>query len=211
VLAETIEIYEQLVLILHPFMPFITEEIWHQLKTRREGEDCVISSFPQPQPFDEQLVKKVDKARTLVATVREIRSAKGLKAKDLLEIFIQDDPSAKALFEQEGLSAMVEKMAVLQPLQWTATEVEGSLSFISDTEKYYMVLEQQIDVEEEIQRINKDLEHFRGFVQSVQKKLSNERFVAGAPADVVERERQKLADGEAKIKNLEAALVQLGK
>ena len=211
VLAETIEIYEQLVLMLHPFMPFITEEIWHQLKTRREGEDCVISSFPQPQPFDEQLVKKVDKARTLVATVREIRSAKGLKAKDLLEIFIQDDPSAKALFEQEGLSAMVEKMAVLQPLQWTATEAEGSLSFISDTEKYYMVLEQQIDVEEEIQRINKDLEHFRGFVQSVQKKLSNERFVAGAPADVVERERQKLADGEAKIKNLEAALVQLGK
>ncbi|MDP4711162.1 MAG: valine--tRNA ligase [Saprospiraceae bacterium] len=209
VVTETIEIYEQLMLILHPFMPFITEEIWHQLKDRKEGEDCVIGTYPKAQSFDEQLVRKVEKARSLVAAIREIRSSKGLKARDLLDVYIQDDDSAKALFDLEGVAPIVEKMGVLHPLRWTPTEVDGALSFISDTEKYYLVLEQQIDVEEEKQRIEKELDHFRGFVQSVQKKLSNERFVAGAPADVVERERQKLADGEAKIRNLEQALAQL--
>lgn len=209
VLEETVEIFEKLMIVLHPFMPFITEEIWHQLKDRSEGEDVVISSFPQAASFDQQLISRIEKAKNLVSTIREIRSAKGLKARDLLEVLVQDNASAKDLFSPEGMSAMVEKMAVLQPLQWTTSEVESSLSFISDTEKYYMVLDLQIDVEEEKARIQKDLDYFRGFVQSVQKKLSNERFIQGAPADVVDREKQKLADGEAKIKNLEEALAQL--
>lgn len=211
VLNATTRIFEQLMLMLHPFMPFITEEIWHQLKERAAGEDCVISAYPQAQTFDDKLIERIEKAKNLVSAIREIRSSKGLKARDLLEIYIQNDDSAKDLFSQEGIAAMVEKMGVLEPLQWTDKEADGSMSFISDTEKYYLVLDQQIDVAEEIERIQKELDYYRGFVVSVQKKLSNERFVQGAPADVVDREKKKLADGEAKIKNLEEALTQLKK
>ena len=171
----------------------------------------MISAYPQAQTFDDKLIERIEKAKNLVSAIREIRSSKGLKARDLLEIYIQNDDSAKDLFSQEGIAAMVEKMGVLEPLQWTDKEADGSMSFISDTEKYYLVLDQQIDVAEEIERIQKELDYYRGFVVSVQKKLSNERFVQGAPADVVDREKKKLADGEAKIKNLEEALTQLKK
>ncbi len=190
-------------------MPFVTEEIWQQLADRLEGEDCVVSEYPKPQNFDKAFIETVERAKEVVAGVREIRNNKGIKAKDLLKVFAQDTPKAQALLAEPGLKAMIVKMANLSEMTLSTDELANSVSFLAGTEKFFVELEQTIDLAEERSRLQKDLEYYQGFVASVQKKLSNEKFVSGAPANVVEMERKKLSDGEEKIKNLQEALSQL--
>ena len=203
-------IYEQLMAMLHPFMPFVTEEIWHQLRDRLEGEDCVISAYPASESFDSGLVERVEKAKSVVASIRDLRNNNGLKFKELLKVYGQSSDSARQLFAEPGLVDMIIKMANLELLELTESDVENAVSFMSDTEKYYLVLNREINLEDERERLLKELDYQKGFVQSVLKKLNNERFVNNAPSAVVDRERQKLADGESKVKNLEEALTQLG-
>ncbi|MBK8492775.1 MAG: valine--tRNA ligase [Saprospirales bacterium] len=207
---ETQSLFERMMTVLHPFMPFITEELWHQLRDRKEGDDCVVSSYPVAGPYDEEMIGQVEKAKDLIAKVREIRNNNGLKARDPLRLFIEDSPSARKMFNLPGLKEMVMKLAFLSELEYSTGEVENTLSILSGTEKYHLEVPMTIDVEAEREKIQKELEYFRGFVTSVEKKLSNERFVGGAPADVVERERQKMEDGKAKMKILEESLKNLG-
>jgi len=208
-LQRCVAIYEQLMTLLHPFLPFVTEEIWHQLRERKPGDDCVVSNYPEVEEYDDELVQQVDMAKTVVSSVREVRNSKGIKMKELLKVSVKDTEKARALLAVEGLQPMIIKMANLESLQLTVDDVASSVSFLAGTHKFYVELDQQIDAEEERERLQKDLEYYQGFVQKVQKKLSNERFVQNAPSDVVDRERQKLADGEHKIKSLEEALAQL--
>lgn len=208
-LDRTIDIFSKLMTALHPFMPFVTEEIWQQLTDRLEGEDCIVSEYPKAENFDTDFINRVERAKEIVTAIREVRSSKGLKAKDELNVFAQDTPKAQALLAEKGLSSMIVKMASLSDLAFTQTDIPNSVSFLAGTEKFYVEMEQTIDKEEERKRLMKDLEYYQGFIQSVQKKLGNEKFVSGAPANVVELERKKLADGEAKIKSLEEALAQL--
>lgn len=208
-LDNTIDIFSKLMTALHPFMPFVTEEIWQQLADRLEGEDCVVSEYPKPQNFDKAFIETVERAKEVVAGVREIRSNKGIKAKDLLKVFAQNTPKTQALLAEPGLKAMIVKMANLSEMTLSTDELANSVSFLAGTEKFFVELEQTIDLAEERSRLQKDLEYYQGFVASVQKKLSNEKFVRGAPANVVEMERKKLSDGEEKIKNLQEALSQL--
>ena len=189
-------------------MPFITEEIWHQL--RAQETDCVVSGYPKAGDFDAELIKKVEKAKDLVSSIRELRSSKGIKAKEELELSAANSASAKALFTQNGLEEMVVKMAFLSNLTLTDSEPDNAFSFLSGTEKYFLESNQTIDVEAEKAKIQKDLEYQKGFVASVMKKLGNERFVNNAPDAVVANERKKLADGEAKIQILEEQLAKLG-
>ncbi len=209
-LEATLGLYEQMMTLLHPFMPFVTEEIWHQLRDRLEGEDCVVSRYPEAGPFDAGLIAAVERAKDAVAGIRDTRNNNGIKMKDLLEVKIQETAEAAKWLGLPGLKEMVIKMGNLESLELTQAEVPNSVTFLAGTEKFFVVLEHQIDVAEECSRLKKELEYYQGFVTSVQKKLANERFVAGAPADVVDRERQKLADGEGKVKSLEEALLQLG-
>ncbi len=208
-LNRTLDIYEQLMVLLHPFMPFVTEEIWHQLKDRKDGEDCIVSSYPDAAQFDQALVDKVERAKEVVANVRETRNSRGLKMREELKVFIAKNGQSEALYGLKGLREMVMKMATLSTFEFTETEIDNSVSFLAGTEKYFVELNIQIDVEEERQKLNKELEYYKGFITSVQKKLGNERFVNNAPEAVVEKERKKLADGEAKVKSLEEALAQL--
>lgn len=207
---RSIELFEQLVTLLHPFMPFVTEEIWHQLRERKEGEDCIVSKYPRSEAFDESLIEKVEEAKLVVANVRDTRNNNGIKMKEMLKVYAEESPSTQALFQQSGIRPMIMKMANLEALEFANGDIENSVSFLAGTDKFYVELGRNVDTEEECKRLQKDLEYQRGFVQSVQKKLSNEKFVNNAPAAVVERERKKLADGQAKIKNLEEALEQLG-
>ena len=207
---ETIGLFERLMIVLHPFMPFVTEEIWHQLRDRKEGDDCIISRYPQPRAYDQDLIGRVEEAKEVVTNVREVRNNNGIKMKDLLKLYVQDTPGARHLLELNGLNEMIIKMANLEVLEFSKDEIENSVSFLSGNDKFFLELEQEINVEEERERLQKELEYYQGFVQSVMKKLSNERFVNNAPAPVVEKERQKLADGESKIRSLEEALGQLG-
>ena len=209
-LEATIEVYEKLMTALHPFMPFVTEEIWHNLKERAAGDDCVISAYPKPEAFDEGLIKLIEEAKDIVSSVRDIRNNNGIKMKDLLKVFAQETDSTKAIFALDGLTAMISKMANLESFTFTDQEIENGVSFLCGTDKFFVELNQEIDAEEECKRLKKDLEYYQGFLVGVRKKLGNERFVNNAPAAVVDKERKKLADGEEKIRQLEEGLARLG-
>lgn len=208
---KTIGFFERLMSMLHPFMPFITEEIWHQLKERKSGEDCIMSAYPAGSNFDKKLVAQVEKAKELISKIRETRNTNQLGMKEALPLIVESGDSAKELFAVKGLKELVCKMANLSELNFAtaAAEADG-IGFLSGTEKYYLVAARNLDVAEECARIKADLDYQIGFVSSVEKKLSNERFVQNAPAEVLDRERQKLADGQARIAILEASLKDLG-
>jgi valyl-tRNA synthetase len=206
----TLDIFSDMMVALHPFMPFITEELWHQLRDRAEGDDCMKQAYPKSEKFDNVLIQKVETAKDIISKIRDIRNQNQLKPRDPLAVFVASSDSAKTLFAQAGLREMVEKLAVLSELTLTESEPANAKSFISGTEKYYVVLNQTIDTAAECAKIKQELEHQRGFVKSVEAKLSNERFVSGAPAQVVENERKKLADGLARIKILEESAASLG-
>jgi len=205
---STLDIFGRMMTILHPFMPFITEEIWHNLKERTDGEDCVISAWPQTGSFDENLLDQIEKAKQVVSSIREIRNSKGLKQKELLKVYRQSTADEQA-WQETGLKAMIIKMANLESLSDTAEDIENSVSFLVGRDKFFVELSQEIDTEAEYERLKKDLEYYQGFVKKVQQKLANERFVNNAPAKVVDMERKKLADGQAKLENLEEALSKL--
>ena len=210
VLEETTQIFGQLMTMLHPFMPFVTEEIWHNLKERSAGEDCVISTYPKAAAFDQAFIKEVNAAMDLISNIRDVRNKNGLKQKELLKVFAQAGEGENPILKKDGLKAMVLKMAYLESLEVTTEDIENGVSFLSGTDKYFVELQIEVNVEEECERIKKELDYAKGFVASVNKKLSNERFVQNAPEAVVNKERQKLADGEAKIKSLEESLTKLG-
>ena len=206
----TLDLFSDLMVALHPFMPFITEEIWHQLRDRQAGDDCMRQQYPRPGAADEALIRQVETAKDVIAKVRDLRNQNQIKPREALKMGVQNSDSARALFGRDGLQEMVVKLAVLSGLELTEAEPANSKSFISATEKYYVELNQQIDVAAECARIKQELEYQRGFQKSVEAKLSNERFVGSAPEQVVENERKKLADALARIQILEASQAQLG-
>jgi valyl-tRNA synthetase len=203
-------LYEQMTALLHPFMPFVTEEIWHQLRARLEGEDCIVSSLPKGGAYDEDFLQLIEEAKELVTAIREVRNNYGIKMKDPLKVFVQDSRSATGLFQTTGLKEMISKMAVLESFEITETDIESAVAFLAGKDKFFAVVEKGLDKDEECARLRKEQEHYRGFIASVQAKLSNERFVGSAPEVVVAKERQKLADGEAKLRVIEESLAQLG-
>ncbi len=204
----TLDIFSKLMVTLHPFMPFVTEEIWHQLRTRT-GEDCMAQSWPVSSGWDKQLVTDVEQAKDIISKVRDLRNQNQIKPKDPLAMFLQDSATVQSLLGRNGLSELLVKLAVLSECTITTEEPDNAKSFISGTDKCYVALNQEIDVEAERVKIEKELEYQRGFIRSIEAKLSNERFVAGAPAQVVENERKKLADGLTRISILEDSLSKL--
>lgn len=206
----TLDIFSEMMVALHPFMPFITEELWHQLRERAAGDDCMKQQYPKHRKADTGLIRQVETAKDVIAKIRDLRNQHQLKPRDPLEVHIPESDSARALYAREGLREMVLKLAVLSELTFVDTEPANAKSFIAGTEKYYVLLNQEIDVAAECAKIKQELEHQRGFVRSVEAKLSNERFVGSAPVQVVENERKKLADGLARIKILEDSAAKLG-
>jgi valyl-tRNA synthetase len=208
--TATLHLFSRMITALHPFMPFISEELWHQLADRAAGDDCCTQSYPALMPADTALIQQVEAAKDIIAKVREIRNQKQIKPRDPLAVMVQESASTKALFATAGVREMVEKLAVLSELTFVTTEPDNAQSFISGKDKYYIILNLEIDVEAERQKMTEELGYQRGFVKSIEGKLSNERFVSGAPAQVVDNERKKLADGLARIAILEESLAKLG-
>jgi len=205
----TLDIFSRLMVTLHPFMPFVTEEIWHQLRQRTEGEDCTAQSWPSSSDWDKQLVADIEQAKDMISKVRDIRNQNQIKPRDPLAMFLQDSPGVNVFLGRTGLSELLAKLAVLSECAVTSDEPHNAKSFISGTDKCYVVLNQEIDTEAEREKIQKELEYQRGFIKSIEAKLSNERFVSGAPAQVVENERKKMADGLTRISILEDSLGKL--
>jgi valyl-tRNA synthetase len=207
--TATLQIFSRMITALHPFMPFITEELWHQLDDRAAGDDCCTQMYPALIPADAALIQQVEGVKDVIAKIREIRNQKQIKPKEPLAVFIQESTTSKALFSLAGTREMVEKLAVLSELTFVTEEPANAQSFISGTDKYFVELNLVIDVEAERTKITEELAYQRGFVRSIEGKLSNERFVAGAPAQVVDSERKKLADGMSRIAMLEESLSKL--
>jgi len=210
-LDRTIDFFERLMTILHPFMPFVTEEIWHQLKDRADGEDCMMSTYPKAVDYDKNVIHNVEMVKDIVSNIRDSRNKNGLSPKVELPFFAQKSDSVDALFDVSGVKELIRKMANLSSISATIEEVENGFSFISGKDKFFVVIEKEIDVDAEIETKEKDLEYQKGFKNAIEKKLSNERFVNNAPEQVVTNERNKLADSVARILKLEEELDRLRK
>ncbi len=204
-----VNFFERLMTILHPFMPFVTEEIWHLLKERKDGEDCVISRYPTAGAFDEKLLADFEATKDIISKVRDIRTKNGLKKHEPLKFFVQKTDGVEQLLSREGLKETIIRTAVLESIVFTDSEPENGVAFISGPEKFYVIVEKEIDVEAEREKMTKELNRLQGFLTGIEKKLGNERFVNNAPEKVVAMEHKKKSDTEAKIKNLEEALAKL--
>lgn len=207
---KTLQIFEQLCTLLHPFMPFITEEIWHQLVSRKEGNDCMMSSYPSVDTsFDAGFIKQFEQAKDIISNVRDARNKHGLKRADLLNVQYDEATEMNELLAHDGMNAMLMKMAMLASLEKSSTAFEHAHEFISGTAKLYVELEGGIDEAAEKERLTKELDHAKSFVAGIEKKLANERFVNNAPEAVVANERKKMADGQERMKMIEEALARL--
>lgn len=207
---RTVDFYSELMNLLHPFMPFVSEEIWHLLRDRKDGDDCIVSAVPCSSSVQPELVEAMELINTMVTRLRELRAEKQLPQRDAMEAWYVQTNKAGALFATPGAKPLVCKMANLSSLTAVTEEPERSLPVMAGTEKLFLAYTEEVDVDAEREKLTQEIEYTRGFILSVAKKLSNERFVAGAPADVVDRERQKMADGETKLKSLEESLAALG-
>ncbi|MBG8553596.1 valine--tRNA ligase [Hymenobacter guriensis] len=198
---------ETLLKLLHPFMPFITEEIWHELKERGPKEYVCVAAWPKAQPVAgaPELLARMEKALAIVGGVRTIRNQKGLGPNKPLTLAAKTDDTQLL----QDYDPIIRKLAALTDISVVTEAPAASVSFVAGSSEFFVPLEGQIDLGAEKERLGKELEYAQGFRDSVLKKLANEKFVANAKPDLVERERQKLADAEAKITALEQSLAAL--
>ncbi|AMQ56429.1 valine--tRNA ligase [Algoriphagus sanaruensis] len=202
---KTIEFFEGILKLLHPFMPFITEEIWHQINERTVEESLILAAWPEANSFDPKIIEEAAQVFEVVSQVRNLRASKGMSPKEALDLSI----NAKNPELYSRFAAVLTKLANLSSLNF-AEKVDNAMSFVVKSDECFIPMGDSINVEEEKANLKKELEYTQGFLASVMKKLSNERFVEGAPAQVIEMERKKQADAEAKIKALEESLAKLG-
>ena len=205
-LEATIAFFEKLMKMLHPFMPFITEEIWHLLREREAGNDLMISLLPKAEMVDEEVLTAFMKAENIIGGVRAVRKDKNIAQKDPIQLLVQQGDEAQCRFYP-----MVAKLGNIEQISFVDEKPEACVSFIVGSQEFYIPLSQEVNVEEEIARLEEELNYTNGFLKSVMAKLSNERFVSGAPAAVVDKERQKQADAEARKIVIEEQLAELRK
>ncbi|MFS4416258.1 valine--tRNA ligase [Maribacter sp. 2307ULW6-5] len=203
--GQVIALFEENLKLLHPFMPFITEEVWQHTKAREEKESLCVAQWPKVQQPDHGLMDQFNEAAEVISGIRTIRKEKNIAQKEVLELKVLHAEEASA-----GLNPIVLKLANLGSIERVQTAPEGSLSFRVGSNEYFVPIAGAIDVEAEKKKIQEELEYTEGFLRSVEKKLGNERFVNNAPEQVVANERKKVADAQAKIQTLQKSLEALG-
>ena len=203
-LTATLGFFDSLLRLLHPFMPFITEELWQHLSERRDGESIMYASTPRALDVDAAMIDMVEHAKEVVNGLRNVRAVKNIPNKDAITVSVIGswDPRQDSL---------IMKLANASAINHNAEKDAAAATFMVGTTEVNVPLADNIDIEAELARLKKDLDYYQGFKASVLKKLSNERFVSNAPAAVVEGERRKLSDAESKIASLTAAIEALGK
>ena len=213
-LEATLDIFDKLLHIIHPFMPFITEELWQHIAERKEGESLMVSVFSLDAPTEDEkkVLAKIEEMKQVISGVRGVRQSKNIAPREplKLEVVVAGDGD-DVVTKCPSLGALVEKMAGLSEIAYVAQKSEGSSTFMIGTREFAIPLGDLIDVEAEIAKAEAELKHLKGFVAGVQKKLSNERFVANAPEAVVALERKKEKDSLEKIAALEQTIAELQK
>ena len=201
---STLGFFDALLRLLHPFMPFITEELWQALEPRKEGESLMVALIPEVAPVDNLYLEDFEIAKEIVGGVRTIRLQKNIPNKEALELQVLGE-------HNDHFNSVIAKMCNLSSIIRTEEKTAGSASFLVRTTEYAVPLGNMINVEEELAKLQDELKYQQGFLASVMKKLSNESFVSKAPAKVIEMERKKQVDAESKIKSIEESIAALKK
>jgi valyl-tRNA synthetase len=199
-----IALFEDNLRILHPFMPFLSEDIWQRMATRTKEEALVVSSWPATAAVDAELLKNFEMIQDVVSGIRTIRKEKNIANKDAISVTIVNNEKSTT-----ELDAVITKLGNVESISYSDEKLEGALSFRVKSNEYFIPMEGAIDIEAEIEKLTKELEYVEGSLRIVQKKLSNERFVNNAPEQVVANEKKKEADAMAKIETLKASLASL--
>lgn len=200
---HTLRFFDNLLHLLHPFMPFITEELWQQLVERKDGESLMTDPMNVQCTIDGALTAEFEAVKEVIGGVRTIRLQKNIAQKEPLELQVTDSN------RMARYAPIIEKMCNLSAITEVSEKTEGSAAFMVGTTEYAVPLGNMIDAEAEIARMEAELKHKEGFLQSVMKKLSNEKFVQNAPAAVLELERKKQADAESIIRSLRESIAAL--
>lgn len=196
--------FDSLVRLLHPFMPFITEELWQALTDRQSGESLMISDMPQSKGFNADYLSDFEKVKEIVSGIRTVRLQKNIPNKELLGLEVLGEYA-------KTFDSVIQKMGNLTAIDQVSDKSSGSVTFMVGTTEFAIPLGNNIDIEAELKKLEEELTYLKGFLISVQKKLSNEKFVANAKPEIVDNERKKLADAESKIKTIEESIESLKK
>ena len=203
----TVTFFENLMKILHPFMPFITEDIWHLLKERQDGDDIIIAQQPKQQVVDNDILNQFIFTQDVINNIRKIRAEKNISMKEAIELIVVDkDGSVNKDFD-----SVIMKLCNVSSINYVTENPQDAFGFLVKAVEFFIPVTDNIDTEAEIKKLEEELAYAQGFLRSVEAKLSNEKFVNGAPAAVVDKERKKKSDAEAKIKVLEQQIATLKK
>ncbi|GAA4768801.1 MULTISPECIES: valine--tRNA ligase [Flavobacterium] len=201
---KAIEMLEANLKLLHPFMPFLTEEIWQYIADRTPEEALIVAQWPAIKSYDEKLIADFDFATEVISGIRTIRKDKNISFKDTIELKVVNNEKASTYFD-----SVITKLGNVSSLEYVSDKVNGALSYRVKSNEYFIPVGEGIDIAAEISKLTEELNYTKGFLKSVQGKLSNEKFVSGAPEQVIANERKKEADALAKIATLEQSLANL--
>ena len=201
---EVIRLFEDCLKLLHPFMPFVTEEIWQQISSRTPQEALIIANYPEEKPFDEGILEEFEFIKEVISGIRTIRKEKNIAFKEEISLSIIDNEHFTTKW-----NSIIEKLGNVSAISYVEKATEGAISFRVKANEYFIPILDKINVEEEIKKLETELHYAEGFLKSVRAKLSNEKFVNSAPAQVVENERKKESDTLAKIETLTQSLKKL--
>lgn len=201
---EVIRLFEDCLKLLHPFMPFVTEEIWQQISSRTPQEALIIANYPEEKPFDESILEEFEFIKEVISGIRTIRKEKNIPFKEEISLSIIDNEHFTTKW-----NSIIEKLGNVSAISYIEKATEGAISFRVKANEYFIPILDKINVEEEIKKLETELHYAEGFLKSVRAKLSNEKFVNSAPAQVVENERKKESDTLAKIETLTQSLKKL--
>jgi valyl-tRNA synthetase len=203
--AKTLEttklFFEKILKLIHPFTPFISEDLWHHIRERKDGDDIIVAEWPTVGEINPQIITDFEKTQGVITHIRNIRKKNNVANKVKMEMFVKDNTNADRSFDP-----VIHKMGNLSVLDYTSEKIANANSFILDSNEYYIPFGDHIDLSEELEKMTEELKYTKGFLDSVRKKLQNEKFVSGAPEKVLTMERKKESDALAKIKILEDKL-----
>jgi valyl-tRNA synthetase len=187
--------------LLHPFMPYLTEEIWQHITERTPEQALIVAEYPKVTSYDEKLISSFEFASEVISGIRKVRKDKNIAFKDAIALFVLDNEKGDGVFD-----TVIQKLGNTETIEKVDAAVEGAIGFRVKSNEYFVPISGAVNVEEETEKLNEELKYTEGFLKSVQKKLSNERFVNNAPDQVIANERKKEADALAKIETLKASL-----
>lgn len=200
-LNEVILILEDILKIMHPFVPFVSEEIWQLISEREPQDALIISNWPKIKEYDEKIIKEFDFATEIISGIRTIRKEKNISIKESINLYIINNEKISTSFD-----AIISKLGNVTTVNYISEKITNALTFRVKSNEYFIPISGAINVEEVVAKLTEELKYIKGFLRSVQKKLKNERFINHAPEKVVEIERLKETDALAKIKTLKKSL-----